>query len=367
MISTVTQGRHTHQNNVCQGNAHTYSVSISTRTTDRGTLVDRGANGGLIGADARVFLKHQKVVDVRGIDNHELSSLPLVDATAKVTMHVGDVIVILRQYAYLGLGRTIHSSGQIEHYKNSVDDRSMIVGGRQCIKTLEGYIIPLNITAGLPYMDMHSHTDSEFEKLPHVILTAGEEWNPNVLDYRLTDKEDWKQTLKDLDTGIMETPFSRTGEYLKREPLYPIIKDLPSVAPMPSTGAVSVYQADTSWDCPLDVNVRYDMYVTQLFSDAADLNQRYIPQDDPQDLEVNSTNIIEEIPVEDRETATRELPKPYEVRKLPINYCTRNIDPISYTYLPRRSEELSRVRRSMHPTGSAEPRFDRLSSPRIPP
>ena len=41
----------------------------------RGALVDRGANGTIIGKDARVLCKLQREVDVTGIDNHELNSL----------------------------------------------------------------------------------------------------------------------------------------------------------------------------------------------------------------------------------------------------------------------------------------------------
>jgi hypothetical protein len=46
--------------------------------------VDRGANGGIIGNDARVHHVHLREVDVTGIDNHELNSLKLVDAGAKI-------------------------------------------------------------------------------------------------------------------------------------------------------------------------------------------------------------------------------------------------------------------------------------------
>jgi len=78
--------------------------------------MDRGANGGILGCDANVILIHAREVDVTGIDNHELNALKLVDASAKVITQLGPAIVILRQYAYHGLDRSIHSAGQIEHY-----------------------------------------------------------------------------------------------------------------------------------------------------------------------------------------------------------------------------------------------------------
>ena len=66
----------------------TYHVSQHKRSA-RGSLVDRGANGGVIGNDARVFLKHQQEVDVTGIDNHELNGLKIIDASVKVITQRG--------------------------------------------------------------------------------------------------------------------------------------------------------------------------------------------------------------------------------------------------------------------------------------
>ena len=51
-------------------------------------------------------------VDVRGIDNHELNSLKIVDASAVVQTQFGDVILIMKQYTYHSVHRTIHSSGR---------------------------------------------------------------------------------------------------------------------------------------------------------------------------------------------------------------------------------------------------------------
>ena len=131
----------------------------NVKRSQRGSLMDRGANGGILGSDARVTFKHTHEVDVTGIDNHELNALKLVDASALVETQRGPVIVLLRQYAYHGRDRTIHSCGQIEYNKNKVHDRSMKVGGFQHIHTLEGYIIPLDVINGLVYMKMTPNTD----------------------------------------------------------------------------------------------------------------------------------------------------------------------------------------------------------------
>ena len=61
-----------------------------------GALVDRGANGGILGNDAKPFFTHvEREVDVTGIDNHKLNSLKLVDASAKVITQKGPVILLL--------------------------------------------------------------------------------------------------------------------------------------------------------------------------------------------------------------------------------------------------------------------------------
>ena len=88
---------------------------------------------------------------------------------------MGSEMCIRDRYAYHGMGLTIHSAGQIEHFKNKVDDRSMKTGGTQCIRNNDGYIIPLDIINGLPYMKMTPNTDDEWDdpSIPHIIMTSG--------------------------------------------------------------------------------------------------------------------------------------------------------------------------------------------------
>ena len=98
------------------------------------------------------------------------------------TIHDGPVIVILSQYANLGTGKTIHSKGQMEHFGVIFDDKSRSTGGKQCMITPEGYVIPLHVRDGLPRIDMSVPTDAEMEQLPHVFLTADSPWDPSLLD-----------------------------------------------------------------------------------------------------------------------------------------------------------------------------------------
>ena len=84
-------------------------------------------------------------------------------------------MLILRQHAYVGAHRTVHSSGQIEHCKNQVDDKSLKVGGKQSIAAVDGCILPLDIINGLAHLKMTPNADEEWNTLPHVILTSGDE------------------------------------------------------------------------------------------------------------------------------------------------------------------------------------------------
>ncbi len=56
-----------------------YSVS-SHKSQKVGSLIDRGANGGIAGDDARIIEKSDRMVDVRGIDNHQITNIPIVTA-----------------------------------------------------------------------------------------------------------------------------------------------------------------------------------------------------------------------------------------------------------------------------------------------
>ena len=74
-----------------------YTVTNHSTRSSRGSLVDRGANGGILGCDAKPFFTHTRTVNVTGIDNHELNHLKIVDASAKVMTQRGPVVVILKQ------------------------------------------------------------------------------------------------------------------------------------------------------------------------------------------------------------------------------------------------------------------------------
>ncbi len=123
----------------------TYSVSSCHATGHKGSLVDRGANGGIAGADRCIIAKTNRSVDIQGIDNHRINAIPIITAGGMVNTQKGPVIAIMHQYAYTGKGKSIHSCAQLEAHKQTVHDKSTKVGGKLCIETLDGYVIPLNI------------------------------------------------------------------------------------------------------------------------------------------------------------------------------------------------------------------------------
>jgi len=143
----------------------------------------------------------------------------MVDATAKTIADKGLVTLVLWNCAYHGLNQTLHSAGQIEWYQNKAYDTSMKVGGRQVIKTVDGYYIPINIIRGLPYIQMEPNTAEEFDTLPHVILTQGGEWDPTALHHILTDDDDWVSKVKRNEDQEYDSPFDNRGEHKYREPI----------------------------------------------------------------------------------------------------------------------------------------------------
>jgi hypothetical protein len=120
-------------------NGHTYvrkamshdiqhRVSLASRKK-KSSLIDCGANGGIAGADTRIIERHpHRTVDICGIDNHEITSTPIVTAGAVAKSQRGDVILIMHQHAcYHQQDESIHSSGQLESFSNDVNDKSISI------------------------------------------------------------------------------------------------------------------------------------------------------------------------------------------------------------------------------------------------
>ena len=129
---------------------------LNPARNERGSLMDRGGNNGIAGGEVRVVRVYPRTVNVSGIDNHQMNFFKIVDCSAKTLSQRGWVIAIMCQYALHAEFLTIHSAIQLEAYNSNVNDKSIRAGGKQCITTDDGYVIPLDIVHGLPYMKLYS-------------------------------------------------------------------------------------------------------------------------------------------------------------------------------------------------------------------
>ena len=177
-ITKVLSAKRSRQIQVCKH----YIFQHANHTNNQ--LVDRGANGGLAGSDMHVIYKTHRKINISGIDNHEVNGLDVVTAATLLNTSLGKVIGIFNEYAHLGKGSSIHSSGQLEWFKTHVDEKSIKVGGTQLITTLEGYSVPLLIKDGLAYAtSLGRPTDQDMDTYPHVFFASPDEWDPSVLDH----------------------------------------------------------------------------------------------------------------------------------------------------------------------------------------
>ena len=177
-ITKVLSAKRSRQVQVCKH----YIFQHANHTNNQ--LVDRGANGGLAGSDMRVLYRTHRKINISGIDNHEVNGLDVVTAATLLNTSLGKVIGIFNEYAHLGKGSSIHSSGQLKWFKTHVDEKSIKVGGTQLITTLDGYSVPLLIKDGLAYAtSLGRPTDQDMDTYPHVFFTSADEWDPSVLDH----------------------------------------------------------------------------------------------------------------------------------------------------------------------------------------
>ena len=218
-----------------QMNAHiTYHVA-QAKQSKHGSFVDRGANGGLAGSDVRILSTSSRKCTVTGMDNHEIPGLDLVQCAAMVQTNHGMVNLIMNEYAYYGRGHSIHSSGQIEWYTNTVDDKSVQVGGQQRIVTIDGYSMPLVCKGGLMYLQLQGiPTDQDLQNYPSVHLTSPHEWDPSVLDYEHPENNGEPDWAIDLNENFQFDPnFDEFGDYVNRSlSILDILDETPKTSPI---------------------------------------------------------------------------------------------------------------------------------------
>ena len=57
-----------------------YAISSCHAAGNKSSLVDHGANGGIAGDNVCIIDKTSKTVDIQGIDNHRINTIPIVTA-----------------------------------------------------------------------------------------------------------------------------------------------------------------------------------------------------------------------------------------------------------------------------------------------
>ena len=235
-VMSVSHAKRTISSHDSSKQIHTHQRYVFTQVNQsHHQLIDRGANGGLAGADMRVIHTTPRKINIVGIDDHELTGLNVVTAAALLDTQKGPIIGIFHEYAHLGKGKSIHASGQMEWFNCQVDDRSKIVGGAQRIETSEGYVIPLSIESGLVYMHtIRLPTDQDLHNYPHVFFTSPDIWDASVLDHEITPSllEDINQHSD--DSLLQDSIFDEYGDLHHRAiQTLNIFCDLPS----PPSGA----------------------------------------------------------------------------------------------------------------------------------
>ena len=218
-------------------------------------LIDRGANGGLAGADMRVIHTTPRKINIVGIDDHELTGLNVVTAATLLDTQKGPMIGVFHEYAHVGKGRSIHAAGQMEWFNCKVDDRSQHVGGAQSIQTSEGYVIPLSIEYGLVYMhSMRIPTDHDLQNYPHVLFTSPDIRNTSVLDHGIPPSLPEAINPHSADSLPQDSNFDAYGEPHHRDspPLNSSFCDLPSLPPGEPITHVHMHETLTSPNLRLD-------------------------------------------------------------------------------------------------------------------
>ena len=174
-------------------------------------LIDRGANGTIVGRDMRVITRYDTTTDLCGIDDHTVQNLTIVKAGGVTRTQRGFIILIVDQGAYMPNGKTVLSCGQIEHFKCQVNEKAAAITGRTpSIVTLEGYIIPIATRRGLPYIYLRPFTDQEWESLPKVCITSPKPWDPSVLDLHIPDE--WYEQQTSHSEYLQDSPFDERGD-----------------------------------------------------------------------------------------------------------------------------------------------------------
>jgi hypothetical protein len=177
-------------------------------------LVDRGANGCIIGRDMTVLSRTNRFIDLTGIEDHTVRELNIVHAACVMMTHIGRAICHIPQGAYMPDGKSILSPLQMEANRCTVNDkaRGLNNGEQPYIQSSNGYRVPLSMQNGLMYVEVRPVRDDEWDTLPHVYLTADRDWDPTVYDHGVN--KDWADSISrdPVNHHYEDLPYDRFGD-----------------------------------------------------------------------------------------------------------------------------------------------------------
>jgi hypothetical protein len=81
-----------------------------------GSLIDGGANGGLIGSDVVVLAETFLTADVTGLANNTLQKVSVCTVADLIQTQHGPIIGVFHQYSHHGTGKNIHSVSQLRDF-----------------------------------------------------------------------------------------------------------------------------------------------------------------------------------------------------------------------------------------------------------
>ena len=169
-----------------------FSINRSALSRRKACLVDRGANGCIIGSDMTLVERTDQFIDLTGIEDHTVRALNIVHAAFVAKSHLGYTIFHVYQGAYMPDGKSILSPLQLEANQGTVLDKAKEAneGKQPYVQSPDGYCIPMAMRQGLMYIDIRPVRESEWESLPHCHLTSDQPWDPSIFDHEVDP--DWE-------------------------------------------------------------------------------------------------------------------------------------------------------------------------------
>ena len=194
-----------------------YHVSAAL-STDTSGLIDGGANGGLANPKEMKLIAYSdptRFIHITGVGDLRIPKLKIGTYASKVQLQDGRfVLMIFHEYGELPSGRTIHSKIQLADNGCTIHDHPQMLGGEQCIKTVEGHKIPLDFENGLPYIKMQYPSEEDM-KLPHVVMTRDIPWNPSQYDKNLSGEvTDYDPVDSQQPLDVLHPNFNQFGELI---------------------------------------------------------------------------------------------------------------------------------------------------------